>query len=50
MQISGATPGKPTKVELRLPEAAAPPPFHGVADTRLLGIGVNEIRVIPLKS
>lgn len=50
VQISGATPGKPTKVELRLPEAAAPPPFHGVPDPRLLGIGVNEIRVVPLNS
>lgn len=47
-RIEGATPGQPAKVELRLPEAAAPPPFHGIADPRLLGIGVNEIRVVPL--
>jgi hypothetical protein len=47
--INGATPGRPAKVELRLPEAAVPPPFHGVPDPRLLGIGVSEIRVIPLK-
>jgi hypothetical protein len=48
-RISGATPGRPARVELRLPEAAMPPPFHGVPDPRLLGIGVNEIRVVPLK-
>lgn len=48
VRISGATPGQLAKVELRLPEAAAPPPFHGVPDPRLLGIGVNEIRVVPL--
>lgn len=49
VMISGATPGQPARVELRLPEAAVPPPFHGVPDPRLLGIGVSEIRVIPLK-
>lgn len=48
VRISGATPGQPAEVELRLPEAAVPPPFHGIADPRLLGIGVNEIRVVPL--
>lgn len=48
VHISGATPGQPAKVELRLPEAAMPPPFHGVPDPRLLAIGVNEIRVVPL--
>lgn len=49
VRIAGATPGQPAKVELRLPEAAMPQPFHGVPDPRLLGIGVNEIRVVPLK-
>ena len=48
VRISGATPGQPARVELRLPEAAMPPPFHGIPDPRLLGIGVNEIRVVPL--
>lgn len=48
IRISGATPGQPAKVELRLPEAAAPPPFHGIPDPRLLGIGVDEIRVVPV--
>jgi hypothetical protein len=49
LRISGATPGQSAKVELRLPEAAMPPPFHGIPDPRLLGIGVNEIRVVPLE-
>ncbi|PIB90576.1 hypothetical protein [Caulobacter sp. FWC2] len=48
VRIRGATPGQPARVELRLPEASAPPPFHGIPDPRLLGIGVNEIRVVPL--
>jgi len=48
VRIQGATPGKPARVELRLPEAATPPPFRGIPDPRLLGIGVNEIRVVPL--
>ena len=47
-RVEGATPGQPAKVELRLPEASSPPPFHGIPDPRLLGIGVNEIRVVPL--
>lgn len=46
--IRDAAPGKPTRVELRLPDAAKPAPFHGVPDPRLLGIGVNEIRVVSI--
>lgn len=48
VRVEGATPGKPARVELRLPEASAPPPFRGIPDRRLLGIGVNEIRLVPL--
>lgn len=47
--VTGAPPGRSTHIELRLPDAASPPPFNGQPDPRLLGIGVSEIRVVPLK-
>lgn len=43
-RIEGERSAKPTRVELRLPDAARP----GGGDPRLLGIGVDEIRVVPL--
>ena len=48
VRIDGAKPGQPTRVELRLPDAAYPPAYKGKDDPRLLGIGVSQIRVIPL--
>ena len=48
LRIEGAPVGRPTRLELRLPDAAEPPPFHGVRDPRLLGLGVSAIRVVPL--
>lgn len=50
VRIEGAPAARPTRVELRLPEAAYPPNYKGKADPRLLGIGVSQIRVVPLGS
>lgn len=48
LALTGLKPGKPTRVELRLPDAARPPPFNGVPDNRLLSMGVQSIRIVPL--
>lgn len=49
LPLTGLKPGQPTQVELRLPDAAQPPPFNGVPDYRLLAMGVESIRIVPLE-
>jgi hypothetical protein len=44
-RISSGHDRGPTRIEIRLPDAALPSPV----DPRLLGIGVDEIRVVPLR-
>ncbi|MGH1560636.1 hypothetical protein ACRAWD_29270 [Caulobacter segnis] len=45
VHVEGDRPKGPSKVELHLPDAAP----SGSGDPRLLGIGVDEIRVVPIK-
>lgn len=44
-RIEGARAGGATRIEIRLPDAALP----GGGDPRYLGIGVDEIRVVPIR-